>query len=178
MFTDNMNRWLKGVLDFKSQFNLTRLFYPLFDRQTSRALNSAGLVIHGASSKVAKTGSSDFYALASGLLRKIAASTDMPALVGTVVNATFNVFCFFIDSGGTVTSQMGTAGSTLAGVVFPQFPDGKALVGFIVINPTGTGNFVGGTTNLDDATVVPNAAYISPIGGFDPACLTGLSATP
>lgn len=178
MFTDTMQRWVEGVRDVASRFSLTRLLYPLFDRQTSTPLNSAGLVIHGTASTVAKTGASDFYALASGVLVKIAAATDMPALVGTVVNATFNVFCFFVDAAGTKTVAMGTAGSTLAKVAFPQFPEGKALIGFIIINPTGTGNFVGGTTALDDATVVPNTAYVSPTGGFDPYALTGLPATP
>ena len=79
----------------------------------------------------------------------------------------------FVDSAGVVTSAMGTAGATLAKVSFPQFPVQKALIGFIVVNPTGTGNFVGGTTNLDDVTVVPNTVYVSPVGGFDPYCLIG-----
>lgn len=178
MFTDTMVRWLHAIKDSTNRFNLTRLLYPLFDRETSTPLNSAGLVIHGAGGTVPKIGASDFYALANGIMVKIAASTDMPALAGTVVNATFNVFCFFVDSGGTKTSVMGTAGSTLAKVAFPQFPEGKALIGFIIINPTGTGNFVGGTTALDDATVVPNTVYVSPNGGFDPYCLTGLATTP
>lgn len=171
MFTDTLTRWMEAVRDSTTQRNLRTILTPLFDRQTSRALSSAGLVIHGAGSKVAKTGSADTYLLANGVLQKIAASTDMPALVGTVTNADFNVFCFFVDSAGTVTSAMGTQATTLAGVVFPQFPQQKALVGFVVINPTGTGDFVGGTTALDDATVVPNAAYVSPTGGFDPYCL-------
>ncbi|MDE2020869.1 MAG: hypothetical protein KGJ13_11085, partial [Patescibacteria group bacterium] len=145
----------------------------IFDRESTCPLNSAGLVIHGAAGTVPKTGSSDCYLIANGILQKITASTDMPALSGTVVNATFNVFCFFIDSAGTKTSAMGTAGTTLAKVVFPQFPKQKALIGFIIINPTGTGNFVGGTTALDDGTVVPNTVYVSPTGGFDPACLIG-----
>ena len=173
MFTDTMTRWLEAVRDSTTQWNMRKLLEPLFDRQTSRPLNGAGLVIHGSASTVAKTGTSDFYALANGVTQKIAASTDMPALVGTVANATFNVFCFFIDQSGVVTSQMGTAGATLAAVQYPPFPKQKALVGFIIINPTGTGPFVGGTTALDDATVVPTAAYISPPSGFDPACLIG-----
>ena len=178
MFTDTMRKWLEPVRDFSTQFALTRLFYPLFNCESTCALTSAGLVIHGSASTVAKTGASDFYAITTGILVKIAASTDMPALAGTVVNATFNVFCFFVDSGGTKTSAMGTAGSTLAKVVFPQFPEGKALIGFIIINPTGTGNFVGGTTALDDATVVPNTVYVSPTSGFDPYAVTGLLVTP
>ena len=60
-----------------------------------------------------------------------------------------------------------------AAVKWPPLPAGKALVGFVVINPTGTGNFVGGTTALDDATVVPNAAYVSCGGAFDPTILVG-----
>lgn len=178
MFTDSMNTWLQGLRDAANRFNLTRLFYPLFDRESSTPLTSAGLVIHGASSTKAKTGSADFYAIASGVPVKIAASTDMPALVGTVVNATFNVFCFFVDSGGNTTVAMGVAGASLAALKFPQFPEGKSLIGFLIINPTGTGNFVGGTTNLDDGTVVPNTVYVSPTGGFDPYAVTGLSATP
>ena len=178
MFTDNMNRWLQGVLDFKSRFNLTRLFYPLFDRLTSQVLSAsgAGLTISGTATKV-KAGNA-FYFIANGILATVAANTDMAVLSGTVVNGTFNVFCFFVDSGGNLTSAMGIAGSTLAKVTFPQFPEGKACIGFVVINPTGTGNFVGGTTALNDGTVTPNAAYVSTDGAWDPACLTGLSVTP
>lgn len=168
---DTITRYLTGITEQLYQKALRAIFVPIGDRMSSQPLNSAGLVIHGAASLVAKTGTTAFYACAKGSLVTIAASTDMPALVGTVVNATFNVFAFFIDSGSTVTSAMGTAGTTLAGVKFPPFSEGKALVGFIVINPTGTGNFVGGTTALDDATVVPTAAYVSPIGAFDPSVL-------
>jgi hypothetical protein len=173
MFLNTMTQWLAGVRDGTTQNYLRSLFTPLFDRQTSHMLNSAALAIKAGGSAIVKSGASDAYALATGVVRKITAATDMPALVGTVANATFNVFCFFIDSGGTVTSQMGTAGATLAAMKFPQFPQGQALVGFIIVNPTGTGGFVGGTTPLDDATVVPNVVYISPVGGFDPACLVG-----
>jgi hypothetical protein len=68
---------------------------------------------------------------------------------------------------------MGTEGATLAAVKFPQFPNDKALIGFVIIHPTGTGNFVGGTTALDDATVVPNAVYQNSTAGFDPYVLVG-----
>jgi hypothetical protein len=169
----NLIQQLAAVPDESERVGARRISAPLWDRQTSLPLNSAGLVIHGAGSALAKTGSSACYLLANGVTQKIAASTDMPALVGTVTNATFNVFCFFIDAAGTVTSQIGIAGTTLAKMKFPQFPQKKALIGFIIINPTGTGDFVGGTTALDDATVAPNAAYISPTCGFDPYALLG-----
>jgi hypothetical protein len=58
-----------------------------------------------------------------------------------------------------VKVYLGTAGTTLAGVVFPTTPDGEVPFGVVLINPTGTGDFVGGTTALDDGTVAPNAVY-------------------
>lgn len=174
MFTDNLLRWLGNARDATQAGILRTVMLPVFDRLTSLAVSTAGLVIKAGSSALAKTGASASYYLANGILVTIASATDMPALAGTVTNAKFNVYCFFVDSAGNKTCIMGTEGATLATLKFPQFPQKKALIGFIIINPTGTGNFVGGTTALDDATVVPNAVYISPIGGFDPACVTGL----
>jgi hypothetical protein len=127
------------------------------------------LRIKGGSASPTVQTNATYYGVANGKLVTKASATDMPALSGTVTNATFNVFCFFINSAGTVTSAMGIAGSTLAAVTFPQIPQGSAMIGFVVINPTGTGNFTGGTTNLDDATVVPNAAFINTLGAFDPS---------
>lgn len=172
MFKNTLTQWLEGVAAQKDRWSLRKVLLPLFDRESTTPLTSAGLLI-SATATLAKTGAADFYALANGILQKISAGTNMPALVGTVANATFNVFCFFVDSGGTVTAAMGTGGSTLAKVVFPPFPTQKALIGFLIVNPTGTGAFVGGTTALNDGTVVPNTVYISPTGGFDPACLIG-----
>lgn len=173
MIKATLSQLLESIPAQTVQWAIRKAFLPLWDRQTSRMISSAGLVIHGAASTLAKTGGTVCYAVANAQLQKIAASTDMPALVGTVTNATFNVYSFFIDSGGTVTSAMGTGGATLAAVKFPQVPTQKAFIGFIIINPTGTGDFVGGTTALDDGTVVPNAVYQSLVAGFDPYALIG-----
>jgi len=98
-------------------------------------------------------------AMANGtLLVKTTADHVLP--VSTVTNALFNVFVVTIDSAGAVTVTAGTQGATLAAVVFPTIPANQAVVGFFTINPTGTGNFVGATTDLDDATVVPNAVFV------------------
>jgi hypothetical protein len=173
MFTDTLTRYLEAVKDYTSQWNLRKILEPIFDRESSLALNTAGLAIKGASaSPTVASGAADCYLLANGVLQKITAATDMPALVGTVLTATFNVFCFFIDSAGTKTVAMGTAGSTLAKLAFPQFPQKKALIGFVIIAPTGSGSFVGGSTNLDDGGVIPGAVFINGIG-FDPYCLIG-----
>ena len=135
--------------------------------RSSACLTSAGLAIKAGGSAVVKAGSA-FYAIANNVLVTETANTDMAALSGTVTNAKFNVFVFYIDSAGTLTSAMGTEGATLAAVKFPVTPDRKAAIGFVIINPTGTGNFVGGTTALDDATVVPNAAYVNLTDAFNP----------
>jgi len=173
MFNDTLIRWIENARDAVTQNILRTITTPLFDRQSSRMLSSAGLVIKAGASALAKTGSAATKYLANGVYGNIAASTDMAALAGTVAADAFNVYCFFVDSAGTLTSAMGTAGATRAAVKFPQLPQGKALIGFIEINPTGTGDFVGGTTALDDATVVPNAFYVNCVSGFDPACIVG-----
>lgn len=172
-FSDTMVRWIANARDATQQSILRALISPLFDRQTSLVTSSPGLVIKGAGSTLTKTGGSATKYFANGVYGSIAAATDMAAFSGTVTNTKFNVFCFFVDSAGTLTSAMGTEGATRSAVKFPQIPVGKALIGFVEINPTGTGNFVGGTTALDDATVVPNAFYNSALSGFDPACVIG-----
>lgn len=125
-------------------------------------------VIKAGGSALSKTGGAISYGVANGVARTIAASTDQAAYSGTVTNAKFNVFVHFIDSAGALTSSMGTEGATLAAVLWPAIPQGKAVVSYTIINPTGTGNFVGGTTALDDGTVAPNAVYVGAVGPFDP----------
>lgn len=134
-------------------------------------LSTGGLAIKAGGGVLVKAGTLA-KAFANGVLVSIAANTDMPALVGTVINAKFNVFVFSIDSAGTITTQMGTAGASLAAVVFPTIPEDNATIGFIIINPTGTGNFVGGTTALDDATVAPGAIYVNTPYPFNPNLLS------
>lgn len=174
MMQDTLARYEGAISNSPLAWIIRKLILPLFDRQTSLALNTAGLVIKAGGSALAKSGAAACYLIANGVFQKIAAATDMPALVGTVTNATFNVFAFFIDQSGTVTVALGTQGATLGAMKFPQFPTSKALIGFIIINPTGTGDFVGGTTALDDGTVAPGAVYVNGQCGFDPYCLTGL----
>lgn len=129
-------------------------------------LVSGALAIHGSASALAKTGSTA-YAIVDSVLVKLAAA-DLPALVGTVANTAFNVFVFTVNASGTTKTYMGTAGATLGAVVFPTTLDGEVPLGFVIINPTGTGSFVGGTTALDDGTVVPNAVYVNTVGEFFP----------
>lgn len=167
MFSDTIVRWLEAVESVKTRYNLLQVLTALGDRYSSQPLTSAGLVIKTGGSALAKTGSSDFYYVANGVLGKIAASTDMPALVGSIGAGKYNVFCFFVDSAGTVTSAMGTEGAALANVVFPPFPKNQALVGFLIV--TYASAFTGGSTALDTATTV----YVSPQGAFEPAMLTG-----
>lgn len=169
--TNTIGQYLNGLAAPEDRAAILPIVNAIGDRLSSCSLSSAGLTIKSGSSPTVKTGASAWYGAAQGKLQTKAAATDMPALSGTVTNATFNVYVFVIDASGTVTAAMGTAGSTLARAVFPSIPEGKAVIGCVLIHPTGTGNFVGGTTNLDDATVVPNAAYVNVTGPFDPSVL-------
>lgn len=132
----------------------------------TQLLSSAGLRIDGGSGAAVVEAQSAVYAVVDGAIVTKAAGTNMPALVGTVTNATFNVFVFSVNAAGTLATRMGVAGATLAAVQFPEIPSTEAVIGFVIINPTGTGDFVGGTTNLDDVTVVPNAVFINTTYSF------------
>lgn len=162
---DTIRKWLEGIAAQKDQWSIGKIVNPIGDRYSTQPLRTAGLAITSGGATTAKIGSADFYAAVKGRLVKIAASEDMPALVGSITATKFNVFAFFVDQAGTTSVAMGTEGAALVNVVFPPFPENKALVGFIIVTYGST--FVGGTTPLDTATTV----YVSPLGPFDPSVL-------
>lgn len=166
-----VTQYLKGLGNESARYALSFILQPIADRLSCQSHTSAALRIKGGSASPTVQSNAVWYGTVKGKLVTKATTTDMAALSGTVTNAKFNVFCFFIDVAGTLTSAMGVQGATLAAVQFPPIPEGKTMIGYVVINPTGTGDFVGGTTNLDDATVVPNAAFANVLGAFDPSIL-------
>lgn len=166
---EKLQQTLSALADNKDAAQLSKILSGIYRRLNSCALTSAGLVIKAGGGVLVKTGATKTTLSVEGVLVSLAAATDMPALVGTVLTATFNVFVFSVDKAGTAYVQMGTAAATLAGVKFPVVPDTRAIVGFIVVNPTGTGSFVGGTSALDDVTIVPNVVYNNTVGA---TCVT------
>ncbi len=140
-------------------------------QRTQNTLFQTGTLQFDAGAAVAEVTTVGYYTV-GGFMGKTAVA-DCPALVGTVHNAKFNVFSIQINLAGTITQTMGTEAATLAAVVLPTPPTSTVLLGYLVINPTGTGDFVGGTTALDDATVVPNAVLIdAPGNGYYPNAVT------
>lgn len=157
---------LKSIVDPAISYALYLLLKPMIERYRSCMHTSAGLVITAtAGKKVPKTGSSISHYQAKGKLGQIAAGVDMIAFpTGTVTNGYWNVFVFTIDSAGQKYTYAGTQAATEAAVKWPVLNPEHAIIGYVKINPTGTGDFTNNTTALDDATVVPNTQYISIIG--------------
>lgn len=163
---DTMTRYME-LMRQPWTFSLRKVLLPVCDRYSSQALTNPAMAISSGGATTAKIGASDFYASVQGTLVKVAASTTLPALTGLVITAAyFNIACFFVDTAGNLTVAFGTQGSALGLVVFPQFPQGKANIGTLLITYAST--FTGGTTPLDTATTV----YINAVGGsFDPTVL-------
>lgn len=145
---------------------MRRILSAMANALSGQMLAPAALVISGAAAVTAKTGAVAVNATVNGRLLSIPAATVLPVLAGTVLINTFNIFVFYTNAAGVITSNMGTAGTTLNGVIWPQTPIGSVIVGALTVNPT-TASFIGNTTALDAANT--NVVYISPVGAFDPS---------
>jgi hypothetical protein len=157
-------QYLAGVGAGSDREALRPMLNAIADRMSSQALATAGLVIKAGGGVLAKIGATNFQAVANGKHVTIAAGTDMPALTGLAITAAkFNVAVFYVDSDATTSVKFGTEGATAAAVKFPQTPEGKAIVGYLMI--TYASAFTGNSTALDTATTI----YVSPVGAFDPS---------
>jgi hypothetical protein len=124
-------------------------------------LSSAALAI-GSSSKAKVKIVNTFYYIIDGVLySKTSAEVAFTATSHDVAEDKFAAFVLSIDAAGTVTITKSADAATLAEIVLPAVPADEVVVGMVIINPTGTGAFDASTTELDDATVVPNAVYIN-----------------
>ena len=138
---------------------------------TDAVFSSAGLAIGSGSKKKIKIANT-VYSYINGVFVTKTTEEETLTSAHNVTNAKFNVLVVSMSSAGTVTVSAGTEGATLAAVVAPTIPTDNVVLGFVIINPTGTGNFVGGTTDLDDATVAPGAVYVNTTYPFNPAALS------
>jgi len=84
-----------------------------------------------------------------------------------VTNAMYNLCLLCIDNLGAMQVGIGTQAALLVNVVLPDTPADSCVVAMVEVNPTGAGNFVGGTTDLDDVGVVPNAVFTNLSGHPD-----------
>jgi len=84
-----------------------------------------------------------------------------------VTNAFFNLCLLCIDDLGAMQIGIGTQAALLANVVLPDTPADSCVVAMVEVNPTGVGNFVGGTTDLNDGAIIPNAAFTNLAGHPD-----------
>lgn len=103
-----------------------------------------------------------------GLMYDLAISDNFWDLTGfNVTNAMYNLCLLCVDNLGAMQIGAGVEAATLAGVVLPDTPADSCVIGLLEVNPTGAGNFVGGTSDLDDAGIVPNAVYTDLAGHPD-----------
>lgn len=160
--------------DARAARNLYLVMERVYKRLGNIGLTTANLAKATTAQKIKSQ--ADYYAYVGGVLVKKAATDNLITLTtaSNCTNAKFNVTVFTINSSGTITNRAGTEGATLASITWPVLPEDEAVFGILLVNPTGTGNFVGGTTDLADATVVPNAVYMNPLSAFSLSALQNL----
>ncbi len=128
--------------------------------------SAAGLTI-GSSSKKAIKIANTVKALIGGVpVAKTTAEVAFIATTHDVANGKYANFLLSLKADGTVTVTKGADADTAAAAVIPSTPANEVAIGLVQIHPTGTGVFDATSTDLDDATVVPNAVYLDFVGGF------------
>lgn len=164
MTMEKLTQRINQIGDLMVRRNLQLVLEGIYKRMGNFAIQGSGLTIGTTKSKL--TSGTTWYGMVGGILVRKAATADLITLTtaNSCTNAKFEVTVFTINSSGTITNRAGTEGSSLATMTWPTLPSDEAVFGILIVNPTGTGNFVGGTTNLDDATVQPNAVYLNPVG--------------
>lgn len=135
----------------------------------NQALSSFG-VTFGAAALLFKTGAAASIAAAAGVLQKIAASTNFPALTGLNLATGGKVYLiFYVDALGNLGQVAGAQSTTVGGCTFPVIPLNTAVVGSALLE-NATNPFVGGTTALDAAGVTltfgGNPDSILPVSSF------------
>ena len=121
-------------------------------------LSDVGAAIGTTKTKAKSVSTATF--LVNGEFKSKAATDDFWTLTGfDCTNGNYNKCLLCIDASGNAQIAAGTEAGTGAGVTLPSIPASYGVVAMLQVNPTGTGDFTGGTTELDDGTVVPNAAF-------------------
>lgn len=127
----------------------------------SYATNPGGMVIKSGASALTKSAKAMSTIVSGAPGTATAANLDAAAFSGTTANLAYALYVFRVATDGTtVTTAKSADAATLSAIVWPTAGASTVLTyGAVLIHPTGVGGFVGGTTALDDATVIPNAIY-------------------
>ena len=173
MTMEKLTQRINQIGDLMLRRNLQLVLEGVYKRMGNFAIQGAGLTIGTTKPKL--TSGTAWYGTVGGILVKKAATTDLITLTtaSNCTNAKFNVTVFTINSSGTITNRAGIEGASLATISWPTLPSTEAVFGILIVNPTG-GNFVGGTTDLNDATVQPNAVYLNPVGAGSYSAIANL----
>ena len=144
-------------------------------RSLSSMLSPAGLAI-GGGSKLTAQAAKPFMAMVNGSLVFKPAATAMSALgASTIAQGKFGLYCWYIDSAGTITTSTVTADADTAAAAFalmPAVPASRAMIGSMIVTDSNSA-FVAATDALDADGVT--AIYIDTVAS--PAVPSALTAS-
>lgn len=174
MTMEKLNQRINQFSNKSDARNLVLVLEKIYKKLGNVALTTPTLAVATTTTKIKST--TDYYGFVGGVLVKKAATDNLITLTtdANTTNALFNVVVFTINSSGTITNRYGTQGASLADMTWPVMPADEAVFGILLLNPTGTGNFVGGTTAVNDGTVAPGAVYISPLSALSFSAIANL----
>jgi hypothetical protein len=135
-------------------------------REQNSMISNPGLAI-GGGSKLTAQAVKPFMVIAGGVLQFVPAATSMSVLpASTVAQGKFGMWCWYINSTGTITTSAATADADTAAAAFllmPAIPANRAMIGCMILTTTNAAGWVAGTDAID-AGAAQTVIYINNIG--------------
>lgn len=168
----NLNSFTNKISDPGDGLVLNQALRGVYDRIGNVLLSTGGLAIKANGGVLVKVATA-CTAVVNGTIVQIAAATDCAALSGTITASYYNVFCFYVDASGTLTTLMGREAAALSGVKFPPVQERKALLGFVILQAASGHVFTGndatyGVLDSSSGLTTASTTYVNTPGcSFD-----------
>lgn len=167
---EKLQRNLAALSNSADATTLYKTLAGVYDRLSSQLFTSGVLAQATTATKLKTTAAIN--GIAGGVPVNMVATDNLftPVESQVVAAGYTNVLALFIDYAGTGTCVLGNPATTLGSVKFPPIPQGKMMVGYVIITG-GTTDWTGGTSTMTTSTTDYYCTIVNTVGGFDPSAI-------
>ena len=162
-----------AMADKRDGVNLESALRGVYNRLSTQSFNSGAIAQDSSNTTNLKTAAA-IHGIVNGVPITKAATADVfvPVAGQVVAIGKTNVMALFLDAAGTGTCVLGTPGTTVSntglnGAKFPPIPEGKMMIGFVILTG-GVTAWTGGTSTFTTSTTDYYCTIVNTVGAFDP----------